>query len=162
MKKGALWAVLACLFLVATACNAEGGTPIPPQAKYHLNSPKKIATKTQNKTTKTSPKQAKTPPATSGAVTYTADVLPIIQANCAQCHSQSTASAFNAPVLTTWSGINTPYLGKKVFTAGNPQTSIIYLRITGQQQPQMPLGKAPLPANDIQTIKEWIQQGAKE
>lgn len=34
MKKGALWAVIAAGTLILTACNAEGGTPLPPTTHY--------------------------------------------------------------------------------------------------------------------------------
>ena len=94
--------------------------------------------------------------------TYSKDILPILQADCAQCHSQAVYKSMGTPMLLSYQGINTPYKGQKLIVPGDPAKSILYLRITGQQQPQMPLGGAPLPKNTIATIANWIKQGAKQ
>jgi hypothetical protein len=51
-----------------------------------------------------------------------------------------------------------------VIKPGNARASYVYQAITGKQKlgARMPLGRAPLPAADIQTIYNWIQQGAKK
>ena len=51
-----------------------------------------------------------------------------------------------------------------VIKPGNAAGSYLYQVVTGKQkvgQP-MPLGRAPLPQKDIQTIFNWIQNGAKK
>jgi ubiquinol-cytochrome c reductase cytochrome b subunit len=76
---------------------------------------------------------------------YKKDIQPILQNSCTQCHSN----------IASYSGT----LSK--VSPGNPANSLIYQHLTGSVQPQMPLGKDPLPKDEIQTIKNWIQDGAK-
>ena len=44
---------------------------------------------------------------------------------------------------------------------GNADSSTLYLRLTGAVPPQMPIGRPPLDAAQLATIKKWIDQGAK-
>ena len=44
---------------------------------------------------------------------------------------------------------------------GNPEGSLLYRALIGDGMPQMPPGN-PLPDELIQTIHNWIEQGAKE
>lgn len=72
------------------------------------------------------------------------DIRPILQSSCTQCH----------PQFGSYSAIS-----EKV-SAGNPDQSLLYKQFTGQVQPQMPIGQ-PLSKDNIQTFKNWIQDGAK-
>jgi hypothetical protein len=45
---------------------------------------------------------------------------------------------------------------------GDPENSSLVKYLTGDKQPQMPQGKAPLSSGDIEKIKTWIKAGAKE
>jgi len=76
---------------------------------------------------------------------YKKDVQPILQTSCIQCHDS----------IASYSGT----LAK--VTPGNPGSSPIYQHLTGTVPPQMPLGKDPLKKDQLQTIKNWIQDGAK-
>jgi ubiquinol-cytochrome c reductase cytochrome b subunit len=76
---------------------------------------------------------------------YQKDILPIVQNSCLQCHAN----------FTKYSGIS------KVVTPGNPDKSKLYEHLTGKLQPQMPFGQKPLSKDQIQTFKNWIQDGAK-
>jgi hypothetical protein len=51
-----------------------------------------------------------------------------------------------------------------VIKPGNAAGSYLYQVVAGKQTVgvRMPLGRAPLPQKDIQTIFNWIQQGAKK
>ena len=42
----------------------------------------------------------------------------------------------------------------------NPANSSMYQHLTGPVPPQMPLGKDPLTKDQMQTVKNWIQDGA--
>lgn len=75
---------------------------------------------------------------------YKKNVQPILQNNCLQCHNS----------ITTYSGT----LAK--ISPGKAENSTLYQHITGSVPPQMPLGKDPLTKDQIQTIKNWIQDGA--
>lgn len=76
---------------------------------------------------------------------YKKDIQPVLQAKCIQCHSD----------IATYSKTV-----EKV-TPGNSVQSLLIKRITGEQQPQMPAGGDPLTKDQIQTISNWIQDGAK-
>jgi len=45
---------------------------------------------------------------------------------------------------------------------GNPAQSLVYLSASHQGELKMPLGsKSPLPAEDLNTLKKWIEEGAR-
>lgn len=76
---------------------------------------------------------------------FAKDIKPILSNSCIQCHS----------------GIDSYSNAAAKVTPGNPDTSLIYEHLTGKLQPQMPLGQNPLSKDQIQIIKNWIQDGAK-
>lgn len=76
---------------------------------------------------------------------YKNDIQPILQNKCIQCHVD--IASYNNTLAKV--------------TAGNPDQSLMVKRITGEQQPQMPVGQDPLSNDQIQTIKNWIKDGAK-
>lgn len=82
---------------------------------------------------------------------YKKDVDPILQNRCVMCHGSS-----GNYHLETYAGVTA-----KNVIPGNPDGSVLVQRIEGKLQPQMPLGQTPLTKNQIQTIKNWIQDGAK-
>src|ERR1700686_1897469 len=48
-----------------------------------------------------------------------------------------------------------------VLVPGNSAESRLYLMISGRMSPAMPLSGKPLAAGEIDTIKKWIDAGAK-
>ena len=85
--------------------------------------------------------------ATTGVVehpSYKKDIQPILQNSCVQCHAG----------IASYSGT----LAK--VSPGNPANSPMYQHLTGSVPPQMPLGKDPLTKDQLQTVKNWIQDGA--
>lgn len=76
---------------------------------------------------------------------YAKDIKPILSNSCIQCHQ----------------GINTYSNTLTKVKPGDPNNSLIYEHITGKLQPQMPFGQTPLSKDQIQNIKNWIQDGAK-
>jgi hypothetical protein len=84
--------------------------------------------------------------------TYAADVLPVMKAHCASCHSGGSASA-NLD-LTSVAGI------KKALTPGSSSKSVLIERLRGTKGAQMPMGFAPLPKATIDKIAAWIDNGA--
>ena len=77
--------------------------------------------------------------------TYKKDVQPILANRCIACHADIASYSHTLEKVT----------------AGNSAGSLIIKRITGEVQPQMPVGQDPLTNNQIQTIKNWVQDGAK-
>ena len=76
---------------------------------------------------------------------YKKNVQPILQNSCVQCHSS----------IASYPGT----LAK--VSPNNPDNSSLYQHLTGSVPPQMPLGKDPLTKEQMQTVKNWIQDGAK-
>lgn len=82
---------------------------------------------------------------------YKQNIDPIFQSRCVSCHGSSGGYA-----VDSYSN-----LMKKNINPGDPDGSILVQRIQGTVQPQMPLGLEPLTSDQIQTIKNWIKDGAK-
>ncbi len=99
------------------------------------------------------------PPQPTGGgsgVSFTADVLPILQLNCTACHPP-----FGNLDLQTYAGTLAGGQNGVVVVPGDPNGSLIMKRLTGQIPPQMPLGGPYLSQQDLSTISTWISQGAQ-
>jgi hypothetical protein len=100
------------------------------------------------------------------AVSYSRDVQPILQANCLSCHQQGgagyEASGFS---METYDALmkGTQY-GPMVVPGDSAGSNLIVL-MEGRADPSisMPHGSAePVSAANIDTIRRWIDQGAKK
>ncbi|MBA0087122.1 MAG: DUF1549 domain-containing protein, partial [Acidobacteria bacterium Pan2503] len=88
----------------------------------------------------------------------TPDVMAIL-AKCQQCHG-ATVQMSKLSLATRASVLEGGSHGPAVIP-GNAADSLLYKRITGQEKPQMPMAPvAPLTAEEIRTIKDWINLGA--
>ncbi len=85
---------------------------------------------------------------------FSQDIEPIFQAHCAVCHSGSNATA--GLDLTSYASIQ----AKGITKGATYQQTMLWQKLTGKLQPQMPLGGPYLPATTIQTIANWIAEGA--
>ncbi|HEX3015957.1 MAG TPA: cytochrome b N-terminal domain-containing protein [Desulfobacteria bacterium] len=83
---------------------------------------------------------------------YTQNIAPIFQSKCISCHSSSSGNY----ALDSYAGVV-----KQNVVPGNPDGSKLILKLEGKDQPQMPLGQNPLSKDQIQTIKNWVQDGAR-
>lgn len=88
--------------------------------------------------------------------TFAADIEPIFQAHCAVCHGPSTKSA--GLDLTSYQSIES----MKVATPTDYKKALLWQKIEGVAQPRMPLGGPYLSASTIQTIANWIAEGAPD
>ena len=89
------------------------------------------------------------------AVRFEADVLPIFQAHCVQCHgSKSSAKALN---LSSYAGVMKGSESGAVIVPGKPAESPLY-RLT--QSGKMPLGGKPLADSQVAVLRAWIESGA--
>jgi hypothetical protein len=97
-----------------------------------------------------------------------ADVHTIFAKSCQGCHIGAALGGLNLDTYqaamkggSTAAGgvVNGP-----VIKPGNAAGSYLYQAVAGKQTvgARMPLSRAPLPQKDIQTIYNWIQQGAKK
>ncbi len=98
------------------------------------------------------------------ALTYQADIKPILDANCVSCHvpggdgyekSGLRLDSHEAMMKGTKFGA--------VVVPGSSVSSTLYRLVSGQADPsiRMPHGSAALPDADVATIAAWIDQGAK-
>lgn len=80
-----------------------------------------------------------------------ADIKPILEAACARCHSGGSPLAGFS--IETYADV------MKQVVAGDSSKSEIYLRVSSGS---MPLGGPALSSDQVDRIKLWIDQGAKE
>jgi uncharacterized protein with WD repeat/mono/diheme cytochrome c family protein len=100
-------------------------------------------------------------PLTCGAAdvpSYGKDVAPIFASNCAGCHGG--AAAMGNLRLDTYDGVKKGGHSGAVIVPGKSAESRLYLLITKQAQPAMPLSGKPLAEGEIDIIKRWIDGGA--
>jgi hypothetical protein len=94
-------------------------------------------------------------------VDFAKQVLPILQENCGKCHGEKKASAklrvhTAAALKEKWDA------DKKLITAGKPEESELYKRISlpAGDKKLMPKGGEPLAKEKIELIARWIKEGA--
>jgi WD40 repeat protein len=90
---------------------------------------------------------------------FSKDIAPIIAENCIGCHSP--ASKMGGLDLDTMEGIKAGGKHGTALVAGNSAESRLYLMVAGKMKPAMPLSGKPLAAGEIETIRKWIDAGAK-
>ncbi len=113
------------------------------------------------------------------AVSFEAEVLPIFQAHCVQCHASGSnfdltaPAAFSsiferAPTVCFNEAANQPS-DRAVIKPGAPEESSLWIKIMGERSPfflecgrEMPLGRPSLSDQDLETIRLWILQGAHQ
>ncbi len=103
-------------------------------------------------------------PSPSLTVFFAKDVQPIFDNHCTTCHGGSAGlfldageSYANLVNVQATKGC----MSEKRVLPGNPSVSVLYKRITGTScGTQMPKKAPPLTAEEIGTIKKWIDQGA--
>src|SRR6476619_3001089 len=96
-----------------------------------------------------------TGPASAGAPPdFTREIEPIFAASCYACHGpKSHMGGLRLDVKAA--------ALSKVVVPGNATDSLLVRRISsGDEQTRMPMGGKPLTADEIATIKNWIDAGA--
>ena len=98
-------------------------------------------------------------------VSFSADVKPILEQNCLQCHQPGgqgeVASGLN---MTSYDGMMKGTHNGPMVIAGDAEGSNMLVLMEGRADPSisMPHGQnQPVSKQDIQTIRLWIEQGAK-
>jgi mono/diheme cytochrome c family protein len=91
-------------------------------------------------------------------VSFAHDVAPLLAEKCVQCHGQ--ASTMSDLDLRTPAGLAKGGQHGAVVVPGKAPESLLYRRLTGAIQPQMPFG-GRLTDAQIATVKAWIEQGAR-
>lgn len=95
-------------------------------------------------------------------VSYYKQIRPIFQANCQGCHQPAKASG--QYVMTAFDRlVGAGESGDKAIVPGKPDESQLVKEITpADGKAEMPKGKPPLAASDLDLIRKWIAQGATD
>ena len=98
-------------------------------------------------------------------VSFKADVQPVLEHYCAECHKPGGDGAAASGFVVD--GYNSVMAGGKLgpmVVPGDALSSNLYRLVAGKVHPSiaMPHGKERLPAEDVEKIKAWIDQGARD
>lgn len=99
------------------------------------------------------------------AVSFNSTVKPLLDKYCSECHTQGGAGAeASGFIITTYESIMKGTKFGPVVVAGDPLSSSLYRLVAGKVDPsiRMPHGKEALAQNEILSIEQWIEQGAKD
>ncbi len=102
--------------------------------------------------------------ATEAQVSFSKDVSPIFRDNCVSCHQPRGEGYEKSGLdLTNYEGVMAGTKYGPMIVPGNPEASNLMWLLDWRASPKlrMPHGKGQLPANFRDTIRRWIQQGAK-
>jgi Protein of unknown function (DUF1553)/Protein of unknown function (DUF1549)/Planctomycete cytochrome C/Concanavalin A-like lectin/glucanases superfamily len=95
----------------------------------------------------------------SGSVVFPTQIRPILASRCYPCHGPDVQQ--HGLRMDSLQALLTGGMNGKVVIPGNSQESHIIRRLLGLDQPQMPYGGPPLPPEQIELIRKWIDQGAQ-
>ena len=97
-------------------------------------------------------------------VSYNKDVQPILSKNCSECHAPG-QKGFAASGLDTTSYQTLMKGGKfgPLVKPGDALTSALIMLVEGRVHAsiQMPHGRGKLPDKEIETLRVWVTEGAK-
>jgi len=98
-------------------------------------------------------------------VSFSQDVRPILDQHCIQCHQAGGLGEVASGLdMTTYEGLMKGTNSGAMIIAGDIEGSNLLVLVEGRADPsiRMPHGQnQPIPKQDIQTIRLWIGQGAK-
>lgn len=103
--------------------------------------------------------------AAEDTVSWKLDVQPILQAHCVGCHKPGgqgqEASGLN---LTSYAGLMKGTQHGPIVVPGDTLSSNLLVLIEGRADPKvrMPHGQRPLLKQQIEIIRLWVKQGAKD
>ena len=102
------------------------------------------------------------------AVSYTQDVKPILEKNCFECHQQGGQGFIASGVsMVTYAELMQGTANGPMIIAGDVESSNLIVLMEGRADPsiKMPqahgMQKKSVAKEDLDTIKLWIEQGAK-
>ena len=92
-------------------------------------------------------------------IDYQQQVHVILAAKCLGCHSAERRSGGLS--LAAYTDALEGGRSGAAIRPGSSARSLLVQRISGEMMPQMPLGRTPLSAGEIATIRAWIDEGAR-
>jgi hypothetical protein len=92
------------------------------------------------------------------AISFARNVQPIFDASCASCHGD-TAQLSRFDLRTRESALRGGARGSDI-VPGSAESSRLYRRVAGLEQPSMPAQGTPLTSAQVAMVKQWIDEGA--
>ena len=98
-------------------------------------------------------------------VSFSADVQPILQKRCVECHVPGgpgyNASGFD---MNSYAALMKGGRYGPLVVPGDPLTSTLNMLVEGRADPSihMPHGREKLSDREIEMLKVWVQEGAKD
>jgi len=105
-----------------------------------------------------------TPAAAAQQVSFSLDVLPIIESHCVKCHHPGgPGHEVSGLDLRNYEGLMKGTQHGKIITPGEPLTSNLLVLIEGRADPsiRMPHHERPLLKQQVEILREWVKQGAQ-
>jgi Planctomycete cytochrome C len=96
---------------------------------------------------------------------YTADIRPILDKHCAECHMPDMEGAQKSGFqIDSYASIMKGTRLGPVIVPGSAESSTLYILVAGKADPKinMPHGRESLSPREIDTIRLWIDQGAMD
>ena len=92
------------------------------------------------------------------------DVQPILKQNCIECHQPGGAGTVASGLdMSSYDSLMKGTKFGPVIKPGDSVASVLNMLVEGRANPsiRMPHGRDPLKAKDIEALKLWVDQGAK-
>lgn len=97
-------------------------------------------------------------------ISYRADVQPILKQYCLECHADGgDGYAKSGLLMTSHESLMKGTRFGAIVKPGDGLGSVLIQLVEGRADPsiKMPHGKAALPKEQIEVLKQWVVQGAK-
>ena len=97
-------------------------------------------------------------------ISYKADIQPILQQYCVECHAEGGKGYEKSGLLlTSYEGVMKGTRFGSIIKPGDALSSTLIMLVEGRADPsiKMPHGKESLPNEKIELLKQWVKQGAK-
>ncbi len=91
-------------------------------------------------------------------ITYDDNVRPIFREHCFACHNQGKAT--NDLALDSYERVRKGGASGDAITPGDADGSYLYTLVTHKDEPHMPPNADKLPAEKLETLRQWIAGGA--
>src|SRR5579884_1277075 len=93
-------------------------------------------------------------------ITYDDNIVAIFRDKCFACHGPDRKSG--GLRLNNYTSVRAGCSSGEVIKPGDPDGSLLYKLVTHQQEPHMPPKSPPLPKEQLELIRVWIENGAPE
>ena len=97
-------------------------------------------------------------------ISYQADVQPVLKQYCLECHAEGgDGYAKSGLLMTNHQSLMKGTKFGSIIKPGDSLSSVLIMLVEGRADPsiKMPHGKAALPKEQIEVLKQWVVQGAK-